>query len=123
MGRPARWTAGGAAARRRRAHGRRPAPLAFTLKAPAGKLRVSGRVVRVKIGCACSYDAKLTLKGRTIARKKGTAKKGATVAIKLSAKQARAVRKLGPRVEGAQARGGAKSGGAAGTRSVVVAPR
>ena len=61
----------------------------------AGKLRVSGRVVRVKLGCACSYDAKLTLKGRTLARKKGTAQKGATVAIKLSAKQAKAVRKLG----------------------------
>ena len=101
------------------------APLAFTLKAPAGKLRVSGRLVKVAIRCAasCSYDAKLTLKGRTLARKKGTAKGGATVALKLSAKQARMVRKLGRGSKALKLVVVAKSGGAAGTRSVVVAPR
>jgi hypothetical protein len=111
-------TSGGAA-------GGGPTPLAFTLKAPAGKLRVSGRVVKVKIGCAarCSYDAKLTLKGRMLARKKGTAMAGATVAIKLSAKQARAVRKLGRGSKALKLVVVAKSGGAAGTRSLVVAPR
>ena len=52
--------------------------------------------MKVKLGCACTYSAKLTLKGRVIARKSGTLKKaGSTVAITLSAKQARAVRKLG----------------------------
>ena len=99
------------------------APLAFTLKAPAGKLRVSGRVLKVKIGCACAYDAKLTLKGKAIARKKGTAKRGATVAITLGAKQARAVRKLGRGSTALKLVVSAKSGGAAATRSAVVAPR
>ena len=77
----------------------------------------------MKIGCACSYDAKLTLKGRMLARKKGTAKGGATVTIKLSAKQARAVRKLGRGSKALRLVVVAKSGGAARTRSVVVAPR
>ncbi|HET8953710.1 MAG TPA: hypothetical protein VFN44_24520 [Solirubrobacteraceae bacterium] len=102
------------------------ATLAFSLKAPAGKLRVSGRVLKVKIGCsaACSYAAKLTLKGKTVARKNGSLKKGgATVAIKLGAKQARAVRKLGRRSKALRLSVTAKSGGASGTRSAVVAPR
>ncbi len=58
-----------------------------------------------------------------LARKKGTAKKGATVAIKLSAKQAKAVRKLGRGSKALKLVVVAKAGGAAGTRSVVVAPR
>ncbi len=58
-----------------------------------------------------------------LARKKGTAKGGATVAIKLSAKQAEAVRKLGRGSKALKLVVVATSGGAAGTRSVVVAPR
>ena len=83
-------------------------------------------MLKVKIGCAaaCSYDAKLTLKSRTIARKAGTAKAGgATVALKLSAKQARAVRKLRRSSKALKLVVVAKAGGAAATRSVAVAPR
>jgi hypothetical protein len=102
----------------------RGSSLAFTLKSAKGKLRVTGRVVKVKIGCACTYSAKLTLKGRAVARKNGALKKaGSTVAIKLSAKQARAVRKLGRKSKALKLVVTAKSGGATGTRSVVVAPR
>jgi WD40 repeat protein len=97
--------------------------LAFSLKAPAGKLRVSGRALKVKIGCACVYSARLTLKGRTIARKAGTLKKAGTVTIKLSAKQARAVRKLGRRSKALRLVVSAKSGARSGTRSALVAPR
>ena len=53
-----------AARRRRRRRSRRRPPLRWRSrsKAPAGKLRVSGRLVKVKIGCAagCAYDAKLS---------------------------------------------------------------
>jgi hypothetical protein len=98
--------------------------LSFTLKSAKGKLRVTGRVVKVKIGCACTYSAKLTLKGRVVARKNGSLKKaGSTVALKLGAKQARAVRKLGRKSKALRLVVTAKSGGATGTRSVVVAPR
>jgi len=100
--------------------------LAFALKAPKGRLRVSGRAVKVAIRCAagCTYDAKRTLKGRRIARKKGTAKKGgAIVTIRLGAKQARAVRKLGRRSKALELVVTAKSGARVGTRSAVVAPR
>ena len=100
------------------------APLAFTLKPAAGKLRVTGRVVKVKLGCACTYSAKLTLKGKAIARKSGSLKKaGSTVAIKLSAKQARAVRKLARSSKALRLVVTAKAGGATGTRSLTVAPR
>jgi WD40 repeat protein len=100
------------------------APLGFTLKSAKGKLRVTGRVVKVKVGCACSYSAKLTLKGRTIARKRGSLRKaGTTVTIKLSAKQARAVRKLGRGSKALRLVVTASSGGASGTRSLTVAPR
>ena len=99
------------------------AALAFSVKAPKGALRVTGRVLKVKIGCACTYDAKLTLKGKTIARKKGTAKKTSIVAIKLGAKQARAVKKLGRRSKALRLVVTARSGVSAATRSAVVAPR
>jgi hypothetical protein len=100
------------------------APLAFSLKSAKGKLRVTGRVVKVKLGCACTYSAKLTLKGRTIARKRGSLKKaGSTVAIRLSAKQARAVRKLARSSKALRLVVTAKSGGKTGTRSLTVAPR
>jgi hypothetical protein len=100
--------------------------LAFSLKSANGKLRVTGRVLKVKLGCAvgCTYSAKLTLKGRTIARKNGSLKKGSsTVAIKLSAKQAKAVRKLGRKSRALKLVVTAKSGGATGKRTVTVAPR
>jgi hypothetical protein len=102
------------------------AALAFSLKAPKGKLRVTGRVLKVKLGCAaaCTYAAKLTLKGKTIARKNGSLKKGGSaVTIKLGAKQARAVKKLGRRSKALRLAVTAKSGASAGTRSAVVAPR
>jgi len=100
------------------------AETAAALESAKGKLRVTGRVVKVKVGCACSYSAKLTLKGRTIARKSGSLKKaGSTVAIRLTAKQARAVRKLGRGSKALRLVVTAKSGGASGTRSLTVAPR
>ena len=68
---------------------------------------------KVKIGCAAAarYGAKLTLKGRAVARKKGSLKKARLRPSRSSssAKQARAVRKLGARVEGAQARRGSRA--------------
>ena len=100
--------------------------LAFSLKSAKGKLRVTGRVLKVTLGCAvaCTYSAKLTLKGRTIARRNGALKKGGgTVAIKLSAKQARAVRKLRRKSKALKLVVTAKSGGASGKRTVAVAPR
>ena len=100
------------------------APLAFTLKAPAGKLRVTGRVLKVKIGCACTFSAKLTLEGRTVARKNGSLQKaGSIVAIKLSAKQARALRKLRRGSNALRLTVSARSGARSATRSVAVAPR
>lgn len=98
--------------------------LAFSVKSANGKLRVSGRAVKVKLGCVCTYSARLTLKGRTVARKNGASKKaGSTVTIKLSATQAKALRKLGRRSKALELVVTAKSGAATGTRSLTVAPR
>jgi hypothetical protein len=98
-----------------------PAKPAMTLK--AGKPRLHGRAVKVSFTCvaACSYKAKLTLKGKALATRKGKAKAGraTTVKLKLSAKQARKVRKLGKRSKALKL-----SVTAAGVkRTVVVAPR
>ena len=111
-GRRRRDRAAARAARRSRSR-RRPASCASA--AASSRSRSAARA---------AYDAKLTLKGRTVARKKGSAEEGgATVAIKLSAKQARAVRKLGRGSKALKLVVVAKSGGAAATRSVTVAPR
>jgi hypothetical protein len=99
------------------------APLSFSLRSAKGKLRVSGRSLKVKIGCACTYSAKLTLKGKAIARKRGTLKKAGVVTIKLGAKQARTVRKLARSSKALKLVVTASSGGATGTRSALVAPR
>ena len=66
-----------------------------------GKLRIRGRNVKASFTClaACKYQAKLTLRGKTLVAKKGKAKAGrtTTVTLKLSRKQAEKVRKLGKR--------------------------
>jgi hypothetical protein len=99
------------------------APLSFSLRSAKGKLRVSGRSLKVKIGCACTYSAELTLKGKAIARKRGTLKKAGVVTIKLGARQARAVRKLARSSRALKLVVTARSGGTSGTRSALVAPR
>ncbi len=87
-----------------------------------GKPRIRGRAVKVSFTCAdaCSYQAKLTLRGKKLAGKKGKAKAGraTTVKLKLSGKQARKVAKLGKRSKALKltvTAGGVK-------RTAVVAP-
>ena len=86
-------------------------------------MKLRGRTVKASFSCAaaCSYRVKLTLKGKTLAAKKGKAKAGRTTSAKLrlSARQARKVSELGRRSKALKltvTAAGAK-------RSTVVAPR
>ena len=101
--------------------------LAVKLEGARGKLKLRGRKVKATVTCAtaCSYSAKLTLRKKTLARKAGTAKAGrkTTITLKLSRKQARAVRKLGKRSRALKLTVSAKAGAATGTAKTVVAPR
>ncbi len=95
--------------------------------ARGAKLKVRKRAVKVALTCpaACRYEVKLTLGGRRVASKAGTAKAGrtTTVKLKLRGKHARAVMKLGKRSKALKLSVSATAGTASAKRTAVVAPR
>jgi hypothetical protein len=101
----------------------------------AGKPKLRGKKVRVRVTCTqtCAYTAKLTVDKRrakklrikrVLAKVSGTAEVGrATVTLKVGAKQARALKKLGKRSRALRLGVTATSGTLKSTRTAVVKPR